>query len=244
MSLKAINKLLTEKNTLFESLAEKVIDYPELRQILKTLLFQGQKLLYNPDSPGIDLAIMFGFLKVKDDTLMVANRILETRLYNLFLTAPEVQNTATYRYALLNQNQFIQNGRLNMELVLEKFEVYFDDLFRDQNQTFYEEDGRRYFLLFLRPIINGNGNYYIEARTRNLERTDVIVDYQGEQFVIELKLWRGNAYNSRGEEQLLEYLNYYHLDTGYMLSFNFNKKKKIGLNRIPLKDKLLIEAVV
>lgn len=33
----------------------------------------------------------------------------------------------------------------------------------------------------LRPIINGTGNYYIEARTRNLERTDVSVDYRGEQ---------------------------------------------------------------
>lgn len=49
---------------------------------------------------------------------------------------------------------------------------------------FKEEDGRRYFLLYLRPIINGTGNYYIESRTRNMERTDVIVDYRGEQFII------------------------------------------------------------
>lgn len=44
--------------------------------------------------------------------------------------------------------------------------------------------------IYLRPIINGIGNYYIESRTRNKERTDVIVDYGGEQFVIELKIWR------------------------------------------------------
>lgn len=55
---------------------------------------------------------------------------------------------------------------------------------------FVEEDGRRYFLLYLKPILNGSGNYYIEARTRNLERTDVIIDYQGEQFVVEIKIWR------------------------------------------------------
>ena len=29
-----------------------------------------------------------------------------------------------------------------------------------------------------------------------------------------------------------------------MLSFNFNKKKKVGVNRIVLGDKVLIEAVV
>ncbi len=79
----------------------------------------------------------------------------------------------------------------------------------------------------LRPIINGIGNYYIEAQTRDMERTDVIVDYRGEQFVIELKIWRGEAYHNKGEEQLSEYLDSYHLQKGYMLTFNFNRKKKL-----------------
>lgn len=33
------------------------------------------------------------------------------------------------------------------------------------------------------------GNYYIEAQTRNQKRTDVIVDYLGTQYIIELKIW-------------------------------------------------------
>ena len=33
-------------------------------------------------------------------------------------------------------------------------------------------------------------------------RMDVVIDYKGEQFIIELKIWRGNAYHERGEEQL------------------------------------------
>lgn len=93
-------------------------------------------------------------------------------------------------------------------------------------------------------IREDTGNYYIEAQTRNMERTDVIVDYRGEQFVIELKIWRGNAYHTRGEAQLLDYLNYYHLKKGYMLSFNFNQNKQVGIREIALGDKLLVEAVV
>jgi len=31
---------------------------------------------------------------------------------------------------------------------------------------------------------------------------------------------------------------------GYMLSFNFNKKKEIGVKEIVLGDKLIVEAVV
>ena len=41
----------------------------------------------------------------------------------------------------------------------------------------------------LKPIINGTGNYYLEAQTRDERRTDVIVDYLGEQFIVELKIW-------------------------------------------------------
>ncbi len=51
-------------------------------------------------------------------------------------------------------------------------------------------------------------------------------------------------YNSRGEKQLMEYLEYYHLKKGYMLSFNFNQKKQTGIRRIVMGEKLLIEAVV
>lgn len=242
--LEAVRILMAEKNTLFESLINKLEDYPDLRQMIFSLLFCGQKIVYNPDDAAIGMALMFGFVKEKAGMVVIANRIFETRLYNLFLASSEVQGSEMYKDALRNKNQFVKNGHLDMRLVLEKFVEHFDDLYGDKKQKFMEEDGRRYFLLYLRPIINGVGNYYIEAQTRNMERTDVVVDYLGDQFVIELKLWRGNAYNERGEKQLSDYLDYYHLQKGYMLSFNFNKNKQIGVKEIIIGDKMLIEAVV
>lgn len=242
--LEAVNILLNEKNTLFDSMIGKLKAYPELNAMINSLLFQGQNIIYNPDDEITGLALMFGFVKTDGKLVLIANRIFETRLYNFFLTSPQVQGSAMYRAATQDKNQFIENGRLNMRLVLEKFVRHFDDLYGDQGQTFYEEDGRRYFLLYLRPIINGSGNYYIEAETRNRERTDVIIDYGGEQTIVELKVWRGNAYHERGESQLLDYLDYYHLEKGYMLSFNFNKQKEIGVKEMLLDGKVLIEAMV
>ena len=32
-----------------------------------------------------------------------------------------------------------------------------------------------------------------------------------------MKIWHGKEYNERGERQLAEYLEYYHIDKGYML---------------------------
>lgn len=68
-----------------------------------------------------------------------------------------------------------------MKRVLEKFMVHFHDIYGKDSDEFVEENGRRLFLLYLKPIINGTGNYYIEARTRDQTRTDVIVDYLGRQ---------------------------------------------------------------
>mgnify|MGYP000802982000 CR=1 FL=1 len=105
-------------------------------------------------------------------------------------------------------------------------------------------DNGKYFLLYLRPIINGTGNYYIEAETREQKRTDVVVDYRGEQYIIEMKIWHGQEYNTRGEKQLAEYLDAYHVNQGYMISFNFNQNKEIGVHEILIDDKKIIEAVV
>ena len=242
--LEAVKILLSEPNTLFESLINKLEDYPELNDMLRELLFKGKEIVYVIGLRSIEMALMFGFVKKSNNVIVIANRIFEMLLYNLFLASPMMQQDEIYTAALKDKNQFIENGHLNMELVLEKFIIHFNDLYRDQEQRFYEDDGRRYFLLYLRPIINGTGNYYIEAQTRNMERTDVIVDYNGEQFVVEMKVWRGNSYNLRGEAQLSDYLDYYHLDKGYMLSFNFNKNKKIGIRTVKVKDKTLIEAIV
>lgn len=98
----------------------------------------------------------------------------------------------------------------------------------------------KFFLLYLRPIINGIGNYYLEAQTRDAKRTDVIVNYLGEQFIVELKIWHGNEYNERGEQQLIDYLEYFHQKK----RFNFNKKKETGIKTITLGDKMIVEVVV
>ena len=131
-----------------------------------------------------------------------------------------------------------------MRLILKRFVQHFTDVYGDSDEKFVEESGRKLFLLYLRTIINGSGNYYIESRTRNMGRTDVIVDYRGEQYLIELKIWRGKEYHNRGEQQIIGYLNDYHKNKGYMLSFCFNKKKQVGIQEIVIDGKTVIEAIV
>ena len=229
---------------LFESLREKLESYPELNSMLYSLLFTGKAIVYNYYETSINIATMFGFVKNENGVLAVSNRIFETWLYNLYLSSAEMQKKEIYAASLIDKNQFITNGYLNMRLVLEKFVQHFQDLYGNSDETFLEDEGRKYFLLYLRPIINGTGNYYIETQTREQKRTDIIVDYLGEQYIIEMKIWHGKEYNNRGEKQLIEYLDDYHVKKGYMISFNFNRKKETGVKEIIIDGKTIIEAIV
>ena len=51
-------------------------------------------------------------------------------------------------------------------------------------------------------------------------------------------------YNAEGEKQLIGYLDRFGLDTGYMLSFNFNKNKTVGVERITIGGKTLYEGTL
>lgn len=240
----ALRMLLEEKNTLFDSMIGKLTNYPELNGMLHSLLFAGKSISYNPYDPAMDAATMFGFIKNEHGEAVIANRIFETRLYNFYLSASEMQKLDIYKASLQDRNRFIEDGSLNMRLILEKFALHFNELYGNRTESFLEEEGRKLFLLYLRPIINGTGNYYIEARTRDFQRTDIIVDYNGEQYIIEMKVWHGSEYNKRGEQQLVGYLDAYGKEKGYMVSFNFNKKKEIGVHEIKIGEKTLIEASV
>ena len=240
----AVKMILAENNTLFQSLTGKLNNLPELKASLRSILIEGTKLTWNPDQRDIVLMQMYGFVRNYNNSVRIDNRIFETRLYNLFLSEEEMKSSVFFREGDLAKNIFVENGKLNVRLILEHFIQTYHQIYGPLEDRFKEKDGREQFLLYLKPIINGTGNYYIEAQTRDQKRTDIIIDYLGHQDIIELKIWHGERYNESGERQISEYLDYFGLDTGYMLSFNFNKNKKTGLKRVPVGDKLLYEATV
>ena len=199
---------------------KQLVTYKELRILIEEIVYQGKKVPFSPFVKSVNLGRMFGYLKDDNGRIIIANRIFEMSMMNMLITEESLRSDA-FRSGDRDRNQFIRNGRLNMRLVLEKFVEYFHEVYGENDEKFVESYGRKFFLLYLKPIINGTGNYYLEAQT-----------------------WRGNEYNERGERQLLEYLDYFRRKKGYMLSFNFNKKKEIGVKEIAIGDKTIVEAVV
>lgn len=241
--MESIHLLLKYPNTLFDDMIKHLTEYPDLANILQNILFEGQEYPFNAYAKVFNVGIMFGFLKDSHGQVAVSNKIFETHLYNYFF-AEEIASNSAERMAVSDRNQFIEHGHLNTRMVMDKFVQYYSDIYSNSDNIFVEKYGRKIFLLYLKTIINGTGNFYIEAQTRDLTRTDVIIDYAGEQFIIELKIWRGETYQKQGEQQLFQYLELYHKNTGYLLTFNFNKHKETGMREIIFKDKILLEYMV
>lgn len=241
--LDAVRAIVTETNSLFDDMSKKIKDFPELRSLLYDILFCGRSIPYNQGTELVSVGTMFGFLKDDAGQVAIANRIFEIWLYNLFISEEAIENK-TYNAGQKGKDQFIKNDGLDMKLILNKFVQHFTEVYGNSSESFVEENGRKLFLLYIRPLINGTGNYYIESRTRSMGRTDLIIDYMGKQYIIEMKIWHGEEYNRRGEDQLIDYLKDYHLKNGYMLSFNFNKNKLPGVKELHFKNHTIIEAVV
>lgn len=244
--LAAEKRLLEEENnTLFDDLIKQIQEHSDLDRLLYGMLFEGIIRPFNPQNNIYQLGSMYGLLGKQGTVICVSNRIFQTMLYNYYLDRETLDRDLNQSAQSL-KSRFTTHGHLNMDLVLTKFHEHFKSvgLSNSDVKKFVEKNGRKMFLLYLRTIINGTGHYYVEAVMGDDCRTDVIVDYRGEQFVIELKIWHGQQYNAAGEKQLLGYLDYYNLDRGWMLTFDFRKGKQTGAHEIELEGKTILEVVV
>ncbi len=243
----AVKTIVTEKNTLFDSLMGKIRDYDKLRDQMKYMLFRGETIEYLPDNKEQEQLMMYGFIINDHNTVAVANKIFEMRLCRYFVGESKYAQDMR-REALRDKPEFVKNGELNIPLIMERF-IESQRIIRNMNdeaaeKKFIEEEGREKFLTYLSPIINGVGTYSIEDQTADLKRMDLVIHYNGRRYIIELKIWHGERYNEKGEQQIIGYLDRFGLTTGYMLSFSFNKNKKPGVAEVHIGDKLLYEGIV
>ncbi|MCQ2234053.1 MAG: AAA-like domain-containing protein, partial [Paludibacteraceae bacterium] len=202
---KAIKWIVVNNCTLMDDLSKNLEIYPDLKKMLKDILLNDKEYLFEPDVPAIRLGNMFSFIR-NDETGHVAihNLIFEQKLYNYFMAEQQLRGETNLS---TNRSVYISNGKLNMPLVIERFKDLLESENRSCDEEFLEKQGRLLFLCFLKPIINGTGFYYVEPQTRNDGRMDIVVTYGGEEFIIELKIWRGMKYETKGEDQVSEYAN-------------------------------------
>jgi len=217
----AVQNILNENNTLFDDMIKNMENNRDLYDFLYDLLFVGNEYVINADNPIMTLGTMYGYIKGDErNKVKVANRIFELRMYNYF-----VSKNATSRKTTINilQRDVMDSGRFDMELCMRKFAEHYAEMYSERDSDFIEREGRLLFLTYLRPLINGQGFYHIESQFTDLRRMDIVVDFGSDQFIIELKLWKGEAGHEKAYEQLAGYLGSKGNAEGYLLTFDFRK---------------------
>ena len=241
----AVKLLLSETGTsLFDSLTGKLTNYPNLKQKLRRVLLRGETLSWLPYDEEQQQLFMYGFIRNNHNTVAVANRIFEMLLYTHFIGENNSNNSLKQSGSETKSVFLDSDGILNVPKIMEHFISEHNRIHGEHTEKFLEEEGRERFITYVAAIINGTGTYSIEEQTRNHSRMDMVIHYLGRRYVIEMKIWRGDRYNADGEKQLIEYLDYFGLDTGYLLSFNFNRHKKPSVELVHVGDKVIYEGTV
>ena len=232
-----------ENVTLLDDLSKNLENIPELCDFLYSIVINGQEYTYTMVDPMVKLANMFSYIKEnRRGKTMIHNLIFEEALFVYFGNKTMREQGLRISPYLLN---YVQNGRLNMEHVVTRFRDLMREEYRESTVPFLEKEGRLLFLTFLKPIINGNGFYYVEPQTRDNRRMDLVVTYDKQEFIVELKIWRGDKYEEKGRDQLSGYLATRGMDEGYLVTFDFsNNKQDAEPQWIEWNGKRIFEVVV
>ena len=210
--------------TLIDSLIKNIENDSEMKSFLKEMLLNNVSIEFNANIAVIKKCKLFSILKAGNNgNAIVHNHIFERVLYNYFITEKKIEILMSDEPRSL----YIKDNKLNLPLIIERFQYHMRSEYRKSDEQFIEKQGRLLFLCFLKPIINGKGFYYVEPQTRENNRMDIVVTYGEQEFVIELKIWRGEKYEIEGKEQLSEYLATRNLNEGYLVTFSFLKNKVV-----------------
>ena len=124
-----------------------------------------------------------------------------------------------------------------MQAAMLKFQQFMKEEFNQKDKTFLEQHGRLVFLAFLAPILNGKGQSFKEVQTSEEKRLDIIATYNEHKYILELKRWYGEGYHEKGIKQLADYLEIHSMKTGFLVIFEYNKKKSWHKEWIEYEDK-------
>ena len=221
--VKAVKVLVQGNSTLMDDLSKNLENNPEFREFMYSVSVNSVSYSFSLLNPMVNMGNMFSYIRDKNGRVVIHNLIFEEALFLYFTLDYTIKNNAKLSPFQLN---YVRNGKLNMEHVVTRFADLMHQEYRKNDEEFLERQGRLVFLSFLKPIINGIGFYYVEPQTRDNRRMDLVVTYDKQEFIVELKMWHGDKYEELGCDQLSEYLAIRGMDEGYLVTFDFSKNKQ------------------
>lgn len=239
----AVKIILEEKNTLFDSLIKNLENNKDLYDYIEDIIVRGNDKSFHNYNPIIEIGNRYGYLKNNNGKVAISNKIFAEIIYSYMISKLEnnYSNMESYNF----KQAFVkENGGLDIEKILKRFQQFMKEQYSSKDQEFIEYHGRLLFLAFIKPIINGTGFDFKEVQVSEEKRLDVVITYNNFKYIIEMKIWRGLKYHEDGVKQLCDYLDIHDLNKGYLLIFNFNKNKEFKQEKVSVEGKDIFEVYV
>ncbi len=232
----AVKDICQESNTNFDSLIKNIIEHKELEELTKKIILGSQPISFFIGNPTINLGYTYGiFDKNKNGTIKIHNKIYEEIITEYVISRmQEKEEDNRIAKDVVKSSFLFANGKLNFEKVLLKFQEVIKEKYSKsdvlKSDEFLEKDLRLLFLVFLKPILNGVGFSFKEVETSEEKRLDIVVIFEDEKFIVELKIWRGEEYHLQGIERLKDYMRRENANKSYMLIMDKNRHKEFTTN--------------
>ena len=220
----AARQLVREDNPNFQELVKNLENNRELYELTKSLVVNERAYPFNLREPLTNLGAAYGIF-ADQNGLAIHNRIYREVIDDYMTVSLLVKNQDALKTEFAS-GYLLPGNRLDVKKTLLKFQETMREEHHKDNGKFLEREGRLVFLAFLKPILNGHGYAFKEPQTSEEKRLDVLITYHEHRYVIELKLWYGQAAHERGLDQLADYLDRLGLDEGFLLIFDPRANKE------------------
>ena len=240
----AVKLVLKEDSPLFQSLTRNLESNQELSDMVYDVLMIGERWSFTYDDPVVSLGHRYGYFVDASGRVKISNKTFEMRLSMYFVNKAKRERLKSASVSTGFYEDVIEDGQFNMQRCLEKFAKYYHQYHSEKDDKFLERECRFIFLFFMSPILNGRGFAHIESQFTDDRRMDVVINYQNQQFIIELKIWYGEAKHEKAYDQLLGYMDKKSLNEGYLLTFDFRKNKKINQDWHEINNKKIFDIMV
>ncbi|KJJ83464.1 hypothetical protein OMAG_002670 [Candidatus Omnitrophus magneticus] len=209
----AKENIIQRRDTHLDSLLDKLKE-PKVNKIV-TAVINGDLMDFNTYNDNLlycrDLGIISETKPVK-----IANEIYREIIPRV-LTDP-------FQDAIGDEGKSIwyikPNGKLDMDKLLKSFQEFYRENSEMWLEKFdYKEAGPHLLLMaFLQRVINGGGRINREMAV-GTGRTDLLIEFNGDKFVLELKLKRLPSAKQKGLDQISRYLETLGMTKGYLILF-------------------------
>lgn len=219
----ALVKLINENNTHFYSIRSKAAFH---RAELLSALFNPTRYYDFQDDITQEL-LMYGVLRVVTDEHGLDYARIANPIYRKMLVKAFAPSHALIRQALNGsvQNRYVIDGILHFDALMDAFKAFMEEhgvrlLKSEATLRPLEISGQYLLLSYLTAALQSIGGYVTIEALSSAGEMDILAFYRNQRFIVETKVWYGQARFEQGKAQVVAYLQASDLPKGWLVVFD------------------------